>query len=370
MTKNNAKLPEIQTLLQAGINPKTGLPVKLGDLDGALLNEVKRLITILDRQDYLSRFEWYNLPSGLDSTLLERILYYRGQGAFFYMPTNNTFYFLPYALDGNIDVYGRYLGITPLPFAGPSASTDGDGKQKPWIKGLIREPVYEIMLPEEVTPDVLSTKCVLLRDYSHDISQTIVPRSELQRALIDAEAECLPRLRTALIGMSGIAGLRVGSEDEYSNVLAASKSMDKASLIGDRLIPIVGQLDFQDLGNNANIADVEQFSLAMQLFDNLRLSTLGINNGGLFQKQGTTLQSQQDNSSMANGYILMDGLKQRQDFCAIVNSIFGLQIWCEIAQPEIPQNNNTMGADSTGQGDDSQWQSKGKDGGDSNDNKE
>lgn len=224
------------------------------------------------------------------------------------------------------------------------------------------------MLPQEVNDDTAITKCVILRDYSNDISQTITPRADLQKALINAEAECLPRLRTALIGMSGIAGMRVNSEDEYSNVLAASKSMDHASLTGDRLMPIIGQIDFQDLGNNANIADVNQFSLAMQLMDNLRLSTLGISNGGLFQKNAQVLQSQQDNSNMASGYILMDGLKQRQDFCTIVNSIFGTLIWCEIAQPEIPVNNSTMQGDETGDGDngDSQWGTKASGGDTSN----
>lgn len=366
MPKNNAKLPDMKTLLQAGINPKNGLPVKMSSgAPDALLCDITRLITIMDRQDYLTRYEWFNLPSGLSGDMIERILYYRGQGIFFYMPTNDTFYFLPYALDGNIDVYGRYLRVTPLPFAGPSATTDGN-KQKPWIDGLTRDPVYEVLLPQEVNDDTAVTKCAILRDYSEDISQTITPRADLQRALINAEAECLPRLRTALIGMSGIAGMRVTSEDEYSNVLAASKSMDHASLTGDRLMPIIGQIDFQDLGNNANIADVNQFSLAMQLMDNLRLSTLGISNGGLFQKNAQVLQSQQDNSNMASGYILMDGLKQRQDFCTIVNSIFGTLIWCEIAQPEIPVNNSTMQGDETGDGDnqDSQWGTKASSGGD------
>ena len=54
----------------------------------------------------------------MDGQLLERILYYRGQGAFFYMESLEKFFFLPFALDGEIDVYGRYTGITPLPFNG------------------------------------------------------------------------------------------------------------------------------------------------------------------------------------------------------------------------------------------------------------
>lgn len=344
-TKNNARLPNLQPLLQAGIDPKTRLPLKMmdGAANLALLDSMNQLLTVIDRQDYLGRFEWYNLPLGLDSATLERVLYYRGQGALFFMPTSGQFYFLPYALAGNIDVYGRYLAITPLPFAGPSATVDASGKQKAWIEGLTRVPAYEVMLPEELTNDSHEVLCVLLRDYSNDISQTIVPRAQLQKELIKAESECLPRLRTALIGMSGVEAMRVTSEDEATNVAAASRSLDKASLAGDRLVPTVGGLEFQDLGSAANAADVEQFSLAMQLMDNLRLSTLGITNGGLFQKQGTVLQQQQNAADMANGYVLMDGLKQRQQFCTIANSIFGTTMWCEIAQPAIPLNNDDSG---------------------------
>ena len=126
------KLPDYRTLIQAGIDPKTGLPLKLASaFNGKLKQDVKRIISVIDRQDALRRYEWFNLPSGLTGELIERVLYYKGQAAFFYMPTDDTFYFLPFALDGNIDVYGHYLGITPLPFAAPSATTDENGKQKP-----------------------------------------------------------------------------------------------------------------------------------------------------------------------------------------------------------------------------------------------
>ena len=82
MMANNAKLPDINTLIQAGINPKTGLPIKLGDEDKyTLKSEIKKNLRIKDEQVALNRYKWYNLPSGLDGQLLERILYYKGQAA-------------------------------------------------------------------------------------------------------------------------------------------------------------------------------------------------------------------------------------------------------------------------------------------------
>ena len=144
MMTNNAKLPDINTLIQAGINPKTGLPIKFSDEDKCMLkSEIKKNLRIKDEQVALNRYKWYNLPSGLDGQLLERILYYKGQAAFFYIDTNETFYFLPYALNGTIDVYGRFMGITPIAFG--NGTTDNE-KEKPWIEGLVRKPVYDIVL--------------------------------------------------------------------------------------------------------------------------------------------------------------------------------------------------------------------------------
>ena len=59
------------------------------------------------------------------------------------MAENNSFYFLPYGLAGDIDIYGRYLEVTPLPFAGPTATTDDSGNSRPWIKGYTKKVLYE-----------------------------------------------------------------------------------------------------------------------------------------------------------------------------------------------------------------------------------
>lgn len=338
-----AKLPDLQTLIQAGIDPKTRLPIKAVGADPTFLKEnIRKMFEIIDRQDAVRRFTWYNLPEGMDGSLIERILYYKGQAAFFYIPTNDKFYFLPYALDGNIDVYGRYLGITPLPFAGPSATEDPDGNIKPWIKGLVREPLYEIVLPEEITPDMFEKKCVLLFDYVNDISQSILPRFNVNRAIIEAEAECIPFMRTALIGLTGVAGMRVNSEDEQSNVAAAAASIERCALTGVRWAPIVGSVDFQNL-NESSTADPNVFMLALNSMDNLRLSSYGLSNEGVFNKQGTILESEAESSNLNTGLVLEDGLRLRQNFCNIVNSLWGLGIWCEITQPAMMQDTMEQG---------------------------
>lgn len=339
---NNASLPNLQPLIQAGIDPKTKLPIKVvANTNQGFKPHNKKLLRIIDEQDAVYRYTWYNLPNGLNQELIERILYYRGQGMFFYMETDNKFYFLPYALDGTIDVYGRFVDVTPLPFNGTATA---DGKEKPWITGLRKHVVYDLKL-DELTIDDLTESCVLLSDYIPQQSQTNISRQVLNDPLLDVMADCIPFLRTALLNATGVEGMRVNSEDDYSNVDAASTSIDRAALTGRKFIPIIGQIDFQEM-TGGNVAKSEEFLLAMQGLDNYRLSTYGLKNGGLFQKKAHMLQSEQDQAGISNSP-LEDGKLRRQHFCNLVNSIWGIGIWCEIseAQMSVDQNGDGIASD-------------------------
>jgi hypothetical protein len=340
MAATNNKMPamyDLDSYFAAGISPQTGLPIKAGDNGISCLTkaDIKKQLRILDEQDAVNRFTWYNLPSGLNSRLIERILYYRGQAMFFKIKDN--FYFLPYALDGTIDVYGRFTEVTPLPFNGTTKSKDG--KELPWIPGLKRKVAYDIQLPEdymtedgEVNWDKIEedqdTYCVLLKDYTEQISQTNISRQILQDPVLDVMADMFPFMRTALLNSTGIQGMRVNSQDEYANVEAASRSVNRAALEGKKYIPVVGNVDFQDLAGG-EAAKAEEFLLAMQSLDNYRLSLYGLDNGGLFQKKSHVLEAEQAMNTGNCGLVMRDGIQNRQDFCNIVNSIFGLQIWCE-----------------------------------------
>lgn len=320
---------DLTTLVAAGFDPKTGLPYKASPdvISSPLSDNFRKILRITDEQNAINRYKWYNLPDTLDSQLIERILYYKGQGMFFYMKETDQFFFLPYALDGTIDVYGRFTGVTPLPFNG---STKADGKEKPWIQGLVRTPIYQAQLM--TTEEDWNDKCVLLSDYSKQISQTILPRQILNEGIISVECEMIPYMRTALSNSTGVQGMRVGGEDEQQNVELASRSVEQASLDGRKWIPVVGNLEFQTLDGGNAPARAEEFLLAMQALDNFRLGTLGLANGGLFQKKAHELQTEQQMNMGHVSSVLQDGLTLRQNFCDMVNSLFPLGVWCEIGE--------------------------------------
>lgn len=335
-----SKLYDVNALVQAGINPKNGLPFKAsgqtGDPKPFLKDDFKRALRVMDEQECVNRYTWYNLPNGMDGQLLERILYYKGQGMFFYMPTDESFYFLPYALDGSIDVYGRFTGVTPLPFNGKAQD-----KTDAWITGLTRKPVYDILT--DFDPSDIEEYCVLLSDYSKQISQTVLPRQALNEPVLDAMAEAFPLARTNLIAHCGVSGMRVPDEDSQANVKAASRSMQRAALEGDCWIPIVGSVDFQDLARGMT-NKVEEPLLYLQSLDNFRKSAIGIADGGVFQKKQQMLQSEMDMNQASTGLVYQDGLTLRQKFCDQVNSIWPwLMIWCEPSETQSLVDENRDG---------------------------
>lgn len=344
--QNNAALFDVKTLIAAGINPVTGLPIKAcgGTAACARKETIKKNLRILDEQDAVNRYKWYNVPCSLTSQDIERMVYYKGQLAFFYMPSADEFYFMPYALDGGLDFYGRFNSVHPIPFA--EGTSDEEKKrfaeQRNYLSTLKLKCIYDVVDPMGLTLDTVTKSCVLLHDYTKQLSQTIIPRQQLQEGIIDQMSDMLPYMHTALLNSTGVQGMRVQSEDEESNVTAASKLIDRAALNGEKYVAVIGQVDFQDL-TGGQVAKAEEYLLAMQAMDNLRLSFYGIENGGLFEKKAHTLQSEQDMNTANTGLVYTDGLAIRQHFCDVVNSIWNLGMWCEAAESVIGMDTNGDG---------------------------
>lgn len=351
MAKNNARLINqdvVNLYLSAGIDPKTGLPIRMIDSGGIdLKGAIKRQLRIIDEQDAVNRFVWYNLPLDISSQELERLLYYRGNLCFFYLKATDSFYVMPYALDGGIDFYGRFVTVHPVPFA-----TAGDDKlvkaQADMLSTIKLKVLYDVPT-EPIDEDC----CVLIGDYTKQMSETIIPRAQLQDGLLGVMADCIPFMKTSLINSTGVKGMRVNSADEQSNVEAANLSIERAAREGKQWVAIEGQTDFQELTNGAT-GKGEEFLMAMQSLDNFRLSTYGLENGGLFEKK----QYQNNAQTMLNGSgqvgrPLQDSLTLRQHACDIINAVWGAGVSCELTETasgmDLNMDGVTANTDTTNQ---------------------
>lgn len=345
-SKNKPAMYNLTPYYQAGIDPKTGLPIKMAGMgEGWRKEAIKKSLRIVDEQDAVNRYKWYNLPCTISSQELERLLYYKGQLAFFYCEPLNEFYFMPYALDGGIDFYGRYKRIHPVPMAEGTETRDDPrnleiAKQREYLSTLKLDVVYDVPLEDQEID--ITKSCVLLHDYTKQLSETIISRQLINDPILDIMADCIPFMRTNLLNSTGVDGVRVNSQDEQSNVIAASIAINKAALNGEKYVPIIGMAEFQEL-TPGQVAKSEEYMLAMQSLDNYRLSLYGLDSGGLFNKKSHMLQSEMDMNAGTTGLVLQDGLSIRQRFCDIVNALTGLGISCEISETASGMDMNMDG---------------------------
>lgn len=349
---SKARLPDIETLRAMGFNPAM-IDKMAGYASLVSCNrvaDIKKILRKNDRQQFTRRYVWENLPNDLTGEFIERVLYYKYSGIFFYIPELNTFNFLPYVGTG-LDEKGRYTRCKPLPFNGKSEK-DADGEPQIYIPGLEFAPIYDITKTEpRIEVDYAGNKnaiipqvngCVILNSYGKGLSQRDIPEQALIDPLLDMMAEAMPMARTKLIAAAGTKGMRVSNEDEQSNVQAANLSLEQAALNGKRFIPIIGTTDFQEFADDTGAA-AEIFMRYMTELDNLRLQSYGLKNNGLFEKEAYVNNTMAQNSQVNVGQIYQDGLKLRQDFCDFVNATWGLGISCNASETVTNSDTNMDG---------------------------
>ena len=327
------RLPDYDTLMAMGFIPCDQMPN----------DEIKKILRVNDEQIHCNRFQWYGLPRGLSGNLIERILYYRGQGALFYMEGSDEFVFLPFALKGTIDVYGRYKNIGPVPFNGKSEADNKKDALTNLLSDITAKVVYDpVDLKDIKNVEELKNSAVILSDYTRQLPQKIVPKYQLTETIIDYESKIIPYVNTALSNSTGVGGVRVDGQDEQSTVELASQQAQYASLTGRKWIPLTSQLEIQEL-TGGQVAKAEEFLLTMQSLDNFRLGIHGVENGGLFEKKAHTTDLENSINMGTSGFAIKDALWNRQTFCAICNSLWGFQMWCEPDEITVGMDYNMDG---------------------------
>lgn len=330
----------VDNAIAMGVNPVTGKPLRINPMSAPTPEAFRMMLRVLDEQRAVNRYVWYNLPSGLTGQLIERMLYYRGSLAFFHVDddpdTGGTFYMLPYTGTGTPDPYGRWNKITPLQFTGPATAKD-----EVWIPGLTKNVIKEF--PLNPTIKDFEDGCVLLWDYTKQLSEKIVPRQVLQEPLLSMMSEIFPLIRTNLYANSGVMGMRVQTSDDGANVAAANKTIAHAALSGEYLIPIVGLAEFQDI-TTGNTTKIQEYLMALESFDNFALQMYGLKNGGIFDKSQYVNNSAVRNVQQNVGLQYQDGLTLRQEFCDIVNAVWGTFIWCDASDVVLNYDTDMDGA--------------------------
>lgn len=341
MTSNGLDLKFKETKKALGIGKKDNKR-SIFHID-PMFDKIGVSIKNIDYQQYLSRFRWNNLPEGLDSELIERILYFSGSAMFFYIKELKRFYFLPYGMSGEgtqtgIDFYGRYNRIKPYSFNG---STDGSGEKTAsgkkqsqadiYLSTQIRDNIKDIpfVKNEEEAKKIQENGAVICWDVTPGLAYFVDSRNRISQSYVKYLIKVLIQTKSALINASGFNLFASDGEQENDLLQMQLDAINEAREDG-QLSAVVSKLLGEILNIQSNSPNaISDFWTAYQSVDSLRLGSMGIRNDGVIQKsQYQNMQEQALDIDEAM-QVYRNAFMERIKFAAIVNSIWGLGIYPE-----------------------------------------
>ena len=317
----------------------------------------------------LERYMWTNVPFGLTQDLIERLLFFRGKGVFYFNDKVDKFQFLPFALNGNIDEYGRYMKCNTLPFTGmDEVPKNGKAKKLQPVVYEDLEIVYDIPYNEEMVKNARKRKTVgiVLNDNSLAISQQPIIRSNYVRPVLHMMATLMQIINTAMYGNADHNLIQVQNESELESINQQINAINFDILKGRRFTPVVGELPIAPI-KTSNTANLEGLFGTFNSLTNFLKSITGVANAGVFDKKAHLLQEEQRLNGSNSDDIYYNGLRLRQEFCIMVQAYYGYPVWCEskrgmseaqsenmmtgeTTDPDNTQYNDNPGGNSNGNG--------------------
>ena len=296
-----------------------------------------RELEIHQLQQFVRRYRWTNLPKGLDPTLMERILYYRGQVILFKI--NDTYYATPFALNGTIDLYGRYMSVTPLTFNG-SIMVDSDGNQTNGDGVFIQGMDIPVCYDEN---NVENKAGVILFDYTPGIANYVYPRFQVNLTHISDLADIITLIKYNLISSANARGVRVNDEGQRESVEEEFKNMESEILDNNkRVFAITAPTAIEEILKGQQL-ETQQYWECFVSLDNLRENLMGIENTGIFKKKERDLKMNVEMEAGNAHLVYQDGLYNRQRACEIFNALFDEHMWCEESEVIAGQDSDGDG---------------------------
>lgn len=356
-----AKMFDLNALAQSGI-PLSNEMLKYGnavDQNGVVVSanpldyglHYDELFAIMREQNYvetIERYMWTNVPFGLTPDLIERVLFFRGKGVLYFNDAVGKFQFLPFALNDTIDEYGRYTRCNTLPFIGVDEVKRDSNSKKRMVSAVMEdlELVYDLPYNEEMLRMIREKKPVgiILNDNTLAISQQPIIRANYVKPVLHMMATLMNIINCAMFGAADHNVLAVENESELKSINQGIDAINKNILNGKRFTAITSPLKIESL-KTSNTADLEGLFNTFNSLSNFLKSITGVANPGVFDKKAHLLQEEQQLNGSNADDIYYNGLRQRQEFCMLVQAYYGYPIWCESkrAMSEVQAENMATG---------------------------
>lgn len=330
----NAGVPLTKNVIKYGNSVDQNGNIIRGNPENLNLNydSLYQIMRNHNRIETLERYMWLNVPFGLTQDIIERVLFFRGKGIFYFNDEVDKFQFLPFALNGTIDEYGRYIRCNTLPFTGVDEE-EKNSKNKKKDRRLIYENldiVYDLPYNAEMMKMVRQKKTVgiILNDNSLGLTQQPIIRSNYVKPILHLMSTLMQIINTAMYGCADHSLIQVENESEIASINNQINAINFDILKGKRFTPIAGTLPIQPL-KTSNTANLEGLFNTFNSLSNFLKSITGIANPGVFDKKAHLLQEEQQLNGSNADDIYYNGLRLRQEFCMMIQAYYNYPIWCE-----------------------------------------
>ena len=354
---------DTSAIIGAGINPSKKI-LKYGnaiDQNGNVVTpnpakynlDYDSLFAIMREQNMIETYErymWTNIPFGLTQDLIERVLFFRGKGVFYFNDKVKKFQFLPFALNGIIDEYGRFTACNTLPFTGTDEVAKGKTKQN--VKKLISAIYEDLPIVYDLPYDKESLKIIregkpvgiILNDNSLAVSQQPIIRNNYVKPVLHMMATLMQIINTAMYGSADHNAIQIENESELESIQNQIDAINRDILRGRRFTPFVGKFPITPI-KTSNTANLEGLFGTFNSLTNFLKSITGVANAGVFDKKAHLLQEEQKLNGSNSDDIYYNGLRLRQEFCLMVQAYYGYPVWCESKRgmSEAQEENVAMG---------------------------
>ena len=208
------------------------------------------------------------------------------------------------------------------------------------------ELVYDLPYNEEMLRMIREKKPVgiILNDNTLAISQQPIIRANYVKPVLHMMATLMNIINCAMFGAADHNVLAVENESELKSINQGIDAINKNILNGKRFTAITSPLKIEPL-KTSNTADLEGLFNTFNSLSNFLKSITGVANPGVFDKKAHLLQEEQQLNGSNADDIYYNGLRQRQEFCMLVQAYYGYPIWCESkrAMSEVQAENMATG---------------------------
>lgn len=261
--------------------------------------DYQNLVFNMDFEQATGRYVWENLPEGIESHLIETMLYFRGSIAGVF--DSGKLIVLPYSNQGSINRYGLPENVKLLTFNGSTANED-----KPFNKEI-----YKVSSNVKIN----QKGAVLLYDRAPvSRSGLVAPRFIINSAIINLEAEIVSRIKSNIKNSDKKVVFYADDDNQKTAFEQAIKEAYNAD--SPFIVVVKGSnrwgTDKTDYMHGEVGLKAQELFEAWQSINNIRVMSEGILNGGAFEKKERVVSDEVLDETMQTTLILESGLALRK----------------------------------------------------------